>query len=56
MNTKTKKELVEFIEQVERMAQGVVHMIGTAQASDVIAAGETLKMALEHDETILEVS
>jgi hypothetical protein len=52
MNSKTKDKLVEFINQVEILAQGVIHMTGQRDTETLIAAAEEFKNALEKDETI----
>lgn len=56
MNTKTKRELVEFIKQVQELAIGVIHMVGQERVGALFIQGEDLKEALEHDETIIELS
>lgn len=52
MNANTKKALIEFIEEVEQMAIGCAHMIGSDQVRDVVQKAEALKLALGKDKTI----
>lgn len=53
MNQKTKKSLMVFIDQVETLAQGVVHLTGTVDCAKLLDSAEALKAALKKDETIL---
>ena len=53
MNQNTKSALFEFIDQVEILAQGVVHLTGTEDTPRLLEAAEELKNALNSDETIV---
>lgn len=53
MNERTKDELIKFINKVQILAQGVVHLTGTDDCAKLLDAGERLKQALESDETII---
>jgi len=53
MNQNTKSALLEFIDQIEILAQGVVHMTGIKDCEILIQNAEKLKNALNKDETIL---
>lgn len=55
MNSRTKKALEDFIDQVENLAYGVVLTVGTEQVSAILTASTELKSALASDETILEI-
>lgn len=52
MNTRTKAELLSFIEAVEELAKGCVHLCGVDNVTKVLDAGHKLKYALEKDETL----
>lgn len=52
MNSSTRRDLVNFIESVQELAQGCIHMAGVD--IELLGRAEILKEALEHDETIIE--
>lgn len=54
MNSQTRERLIEFIDQIQELAVGTIHMIGVEKAKEIIDSGIVLKTALEHDETIKE--
>lgn len=53
MNSNTRDLFKAFLDQVEILAQGVIHMTGSADAGRLIAAAEELKDQLDSDETIV---
>ena len=55
MNSSTKRSLELFVEAVEKLAVGTVHMTGMQTTTEVLQACQDLKVALAKDETILEV-
>lgn len=55
MNSNTKKHLINFIEAVENLTSATLVTIGMETASEIINTCNQLKLALERDETILEV-
>lgn len=55
MNTKTKDHLIKFIEGVEKLTMSCLHDIGTEEATDILNRCRYAKVALEHDETVVEV-
>jgi hypothetical protein len=54
MNANTKEAFIKFINDVEILAQGVVHLTGVKDTSILLKNAETLKSALQKDETILD--
>ncbi len=52
MNSNTKAAFFRFIDQVEILAQGVIHQTGTQSCVELLAQAEELKNALNKDETI----
>lgn len=53
MNQNTKSALFEFIDQIEILAQGVIHMTGMQDCQKLLESAEDLKNALNKDETII---
>jgi hypothetical protein len=56
MNGKTKESSKNFIQAIELMSQGVMLQTGVETCTQVIDAGEKLKMALDKDETLAEMN
>lgn len=54
MDSNTQLKLIDFINQVVILAQGVTHLTGTQSAGELIDAAEELKRALLQDDTIVE--
>lgn len=52
MNQNTRDDLISFIDQIEILAQGVVHMTGIKDMEALINSAEKLKKSLYQDETI----
>lgn len=55
MNSRTRRDLITFINQVENLTQAVLREIGMQAAQEIVQASEDLKESLEADETITEV-
>ena len=55
MNSQTRRDLVAFLDEVEKLTAGVVTIVGLATASEMLNATIKLKSSLANDETILEV-
>lgn len=53
MNKNTKSALLAFIDQVETLAQGVIHLTGTVDCAKLLDSAEALKKALKTDKTIV---
>lgn len=53
MNTNTRDALIKFINDVEILAQGVIHMTGTKDCQILLENAEALKGQLQQDETII---
>lgn len=54
MNSNTKQTLIDFINKVEVLAQGVMMIAGVECVTQLVNAAEHAKYAIEHDETIVE--
>lgn len=52
MNANTKQALIQFVNDIQILAQGVVHMTGVKDCEILIKNGEILKDHLRKDETI----
>lgn len=52
MNANTRDALIAFIDQVEILAQGCIHMTGEKDCLTLLTIAERLKDQLKSDETI----
>lgn len=52
MNANTKAALIQFVNDIQILAQGVIHMTGVKDCEILLKNGENLKRSLESDETI----
>jgi len=55
MNSQTQKELINFINAVEKLTAATLIHIGMETATEIMTACDTAKRALSCDETIVEV-
>jgi uncharacterized protein YwlG (UPF0340 family) len=55
MNSRTRRDLIAFLHEVEKLTAGLLPVIGLATASEILESTISLKKSLETDETILEV-
>jgi hypothetical protein len=56
LNTQTKNALLQLCEAVEQLAAGTCLTIGIQTTSEIISKARLCQLALEKDETIVEVS
>lgn len=52
MNSNTRNAMMQFVNDIQILAQGVVHMTGVKDCELLLKNGEHLKECLAKDETI----